>query len=844
MGDVFKALDTRLDRTVAIKFIKPEFAERFKREAKAISALSHPNICTLYDVGEEGGTDFLVMEYLEGQPLPCPLPPADALRYALQIADALLAAHRKGIVHRDLKPGNILVTATGIKLLDFGLAKVRGEAAADTDTIASITERGSIVGTLHYMSPEQVSGLEVDARSDIYSFGQVLYEMCSGRRGVDGRSQADVIAAILRDEPKRLAEIAPDVPRGIERVVRKCLRKNPAERWQSMEAVRDALEWAMEEQPAAPPAASARRRWWPLATVGAGAIVVLSFFAVRPYLEPRPPRQRIQVDLSFPPHLSFGFDSVLAISPDGRRILFNSNRTLWMKSLEDGSLAQVPGTAAGTLPFWSPDGQQAGFFAEGKLKILTLSDGHIDVLCDAPNPKGGAWGPSGDILFSPRSLGALYRVPARGGVPTPASVLDESRQEVEHSDPVFLPDGRRFLYLAQSRKLTNDSVVVGSLDAGTPARATVLMTGVESGVRYWGADRRQGWLLFRRQQHLMAQTFDPGQLRLAGNPVVVARRVRPQADKTLAAASVARDGTLLVVTDPAPANHLRWVGRDGSVLGTLGEPGEYLNARISPDGRRLATVQREAQELGKSIWIVDLDRNVDSRVTSQGDADDPVWSPDGSRLAYAWHRGGEDQANLFASRLDRLEEPAALVPPGSVRWPLDWSRDGRFILFAQTEPETKFDLWMLPVADGAKPSLVVRTPGKDNEARFSPDGRLIAFQSDQVVETRVYVRALEGRREQLPVSEGHGAEPRWRGDGRELYYISGDGALMAVPIVPAGQDFAAGRPVRLFGGKNAGMRVVHFDNMPDGKRFLVIMAGEGVEGTEVRLIVNWPPPDR
>jgi len=847
MGEVFKARDTRLDRTVAIKFIKPEHAERFRREAKAISSLNHPHICTLYDVGEESGTDFLVMEYLEGRPLPGPLPPAEALRYALQIADALIAAHRKGIVHRDLKPANIMLTASGVKLLDFGLAKVRTETSADgADTISSITGRGDIVGTLHYMSPEQVSGLDVDARSDIFSFGQVLYEMFSGRRGVEGASHADVIASILRDEPRNLTELAPSVPAGIDRVIRKCLRKIPSERWQSMEAVRDALEWAAEAGAAASPAAPARRhrRWWPAAVAGASAIAALSFVAVRPYVEPRPSRRTLQVELAFPPQLSFGFDSFLVLSPDGRRILFNSNRALWMKSLEDGSIAQIPGTAAGTLPFWSPDGQQAGFFAEGKLKILTLSDGHIDVLCDAPNPKGGAWGPSGEILFSPRSLGPLYRVPARGGVPTPASVLDESRQETEHSDPVFLPDGRRFLYLAQSRKLTHDSIVVGSLDQGTPARAGVLMTGVESGVRYWGAGRQQGWLLFRRQQHLMAQAFDPGRLRLAGNPVVVARHVRPQADKTLAAASVARDGTLLVVTDPAPASHLRWVGRDGTVLGTIGEPGEYLNARLSPDGRQLATVKREAQALGKSIWIVDLDRNVDSRVTSQGEADDPVWSPDGSRLAYAWHKGGEDQANLFESRLDRAEEPGVLVPPGSVRWPLDWSRDGRFILFAQIEPETKFDLWMLPVAEGAKPSLVVRTPGKDNEARFSPDGRLIAFQSDQVVETRVYVRALEGRRGQLPVSEGHGAEPRWRGDGRELYYISGDGALMAVPIAPAGPDFAAGRPIRLFGGKNAGMRVVHFDNAPDGKRFLVIMAGEGVDSTEVRLILNWQPSDR
>ena len=844
MGEVFKARDTRLDRTVAIKFIKPEFAERFKREAKAISSLSHPNICTLYDVGEESGTDFLVMEYLEGTPLPCPLPPAEALRYSLQIADALIAAHRKGIVHRDLKPANILVTGTGVKLLDFGLAKVQGETLAEKDTIASVTQRGHIVGTLHYMSPEQVSGLDVDARSDIFSFGQVLYEMFSGRPGVDGNSQADIIASILRDEPKPLGEVAPNVPAGIDRVIRKCLRKNRAERWQSMEAVRDALEWAADIGPAATgagPAPRKRFRWWPAAALGAGALALLAYVAVRPYFEAPPARQRLQLDVSFPQQLSFGFDSFLVLSPDGRRILLNSNRALWLKSLEDGSITQIPGTAGGTLPFWSPDGRQAGFFAEGKLKILTIPDGSIEVLCDAPNPRGGAWSPAGEILFSPQSLGPLYRVSAKGGVPAAATALDASRQETAHADPVFLPDGRRFLYLAQATKLANDAIAVGSLDESPASGASILMTGVESGPRYAADDGGRGWLLFRRQQNLVAQPFDPRQARLSGSPAVVARRIRPQADKTLAAISVARNGALLVVTDPAPANRLRWMNRDGTVAGTLGEPGQYLNVRVSPDGKRIATVQREALELGKSIWVVDVERNVDSRVINVGEADDPVWSPDGTRLAFAWHRGGEDRDNLFTSSLERPDEPETLLPPGNVRWPLDWSRDGRFVVFAQIDPVSKFDLWVLPLARGGEPTLVVHTPGKDNEARFSPDGRFLAFQSDYVVETRIYVRALQGRREQLPVSEGHGAEPRWRGDGTELYYLSGDGALMAVPITIAGQDFTAGRPTRLFGGKNTGIRVVHFDVAPDGRRFLALVADEGTEGAAVHLLLDWQP---
>jgi len=284
------------------------------------------------------------------------------------------------------------------------------------------------------------------------------------------------------------------------------------------------------------------------------------------------------------------------------------------------------------------------------------------------------------------------------------------------------------------------------------------------------------------------------------------------------------------------------MNRDGTMAGTLGEPGKYLAARISPDGKQIATVQREALELGKSIWVVDLDRNVDSRITNLGEADDPVWSPDGKRLAFAWHKGGEDRANLFASSLERPEEPEALMPAGSVRWPLDWSRDGRFVIFAQVDAVSKYDLWILPLAAGGVPTLVVQTPGKDNEARFSPDGRLIAFQSDQVVETRVYVRALQGRREQIPVSEGHGAEPRWRGDGTELYYISGDGALMAVPIMITGENFTAGRPTRLFGGKNTGSRLVHFDVAPDGRRFLALMADEGVEAMAVRLLLDWHPP--
>jgi serine/threonine protein kinase/Tol biopolymer transport system component len=844
MGEVHRGRDTRLNRPVAIKFLKTEYSHRFEREAKAISALNHPHICTLYDVGVHEGEPYLVMELVEGKALSSPLPVTDAVRYALQIADALGAAHRAGVVHSDLKPANIIVTKGGIKILDFGIARTQSDVLP-VDIGAARTQTAIypdvVVGTPQYMAPEQLQHREVDARTDIFAFGLVLYEMLAGRRAYDEPTVAEVVAAIIREPAPSVLDAVPDVPPLLDRIIRKCLEKNPDRRWQSMEAVSDALEWALEAQAFAVPAPPKRRLRWSsalaLAALVSAASIGATWAGARVWLRSTPEKRALS-DIDFPAYVTVNFDTMLALSPDGRFLVFNSVGVLWLRSMEDGMLRALNGTEDGFLPFWAPDSRTFGFFAHGKLKRMTLPDGAASVLADAPNPRGGAWSSRGTIVFAP-AVGTLMSVAADGGTPVQVTGLDPSRQEDAHSAPSFLPDGDRFLFFARSRQAAQSSIKVGSV-AGPPSPGRLIAPRPfeSGGVFHRTADG--AYLLFLKDRDLVAQRFDPESTTLEGAPTVVVRRVRALQDYGLANFSVARDGALVFAALLIRRNQPIWIRRDGHRLGTAGEADNYESIRLSRDARNLATGKVSGDAAGIGIWIRDLERNTEFKLPLSGPANIGPWAPDGRRMAIGWQPGGREQVSVYVADLRSLDEPEPVLKSPGISWPLDWSRDGRFLLYAQIDPVTKFDIWAASMTGDGVPFPVIRGPGKDNEARFSPDGRFVAYQTDEGSETRVYVTAFQAPyRLRQVVSEGSGSEPRWRADGRELYYISLDRNLMAVPIRSDSNGITSGRPVRLFGGKFSDLPIWHFEPNPTGDRFLVLTLSEAGDATPAHLLTGW-----
>jgi eukaryotic-like serine/threonine-protein kinase len=855
MGEVYKARDTRLDRTVAIKVLPsslttdPAARERFDREARSIAALSHPHICPLFDVGDENGTEFLVMEFLDGETLAevltrGRLPRNRALMYADQIADALEAAHKAGIIHRDLKPSNIMITKAGAKLLDFGLAKPRqpGAFAGSTETITDrgLTRAGTIVGTLQYMAPEQLEGLEADARSDIFAFGTVLYEMLTGHGPHRAKTAAGIVAAIMREPAPSPRHEIPDVPALVDTAIRKCLEKDPGRRWQSMEAVRDVLKWADEMKIPATADQPVSGRWRTVATVALGlALVSGTWMVSRVLTAPVVHAPLVRSDIDVPRAMNLGFDSTFALSPDGRWLAIATGRGLWLRSLEDSTLRHLPGTAGAYLPFWSPDNKAIAFFAEGKLKRLDLPEGAPEILADAPNARGGAWSSVGVIVFAPTALGPLVRVAARGGDISPVTALEDARQEDSHRSPFFLANGRRFTYFAQSRQSSRNAVRIGSLDPPAAAGPLVIDAGIESGAAYVNSvDRQPGYLIYVRNRDLVAQRFDDESGTVSGEPTVLSGGAR-SADPGGGLFSVANTGAIVYVM-LAPRRHQpRWIGRTGQPLGLAGEPGSYDTIALSPDRRKLVA-GRAADDAGTiGLWVFDFERNLNSRVPLGGRASSAVWAPDGEHMAVAWAKS-EEHPNVYVVDLSASEEPRSVLPGGAIRWPLDWSRDGAFLLFAQVEPASRFDIWAIRMTGADRTAIpVVRGPGKDNEARFSPDGRFIAYQSDDSGESRVYVMRFQPERgPRVLVSDGEAGEPRWREDGRELYYISKERALMAVPLDIRPNELVPGRPVRLFGGR-AGEEVWHFEPDARGERFLVLPLSEEPDSTPLHLITGW-----
>ena len=826
MGEVYKARDTRLDRTVAIKVSKEAFSERFGREARTVAALNHPHICQVYDVGP----NYLVMELIDGSPLKGPLPGERAVEYASQILDALDAAHRQGITHRDLKPANILVTKQGIKLLDFGLAK-RSTLLSETDVTRALTEQGQIVGTLQYMSPEQLQGKEADARSDLFSFGCVMYEMLTGNQAFDGKSTASVIAAILEREPSPLPASS-----GVDRVVRRCIAKDPDQRFQNAQDLKVALRWALDQ-----PARAAQKPGWRWIAAGA-AILMLGILGggwARSYFRQPPGDDRvIRFQIAAPEGSSiFGTGSFgatigggFAVSPDGQALAFvtlaNGRAALWVRSLDSANGRLIRGSEGAAGPFWSPDSRSLAFATGRTLQRLDLRDDTISRICDIGGVyTGGFWFEDGRILFSVRDVG-IFQVPVLGGTPSQITTLDREHGEGNHSLPRPLPRGR-FLYIANGSDPQRDGIYAASF---TKPAERVRVLPQATPVEYVSSENGKGYLVWVRERTLVAQRFNIDRLELSGSPI-------PLADPVVRAST---SGRVLVYGSNNTFSRFKWRDRKGNDGGWLGEPGPWVFSSFSPDGRRLATI-RSGDSSG--IWVLETGRGVATRfISGPGIRIGPVWSPDGNTIVFAF--GSPFNIFRMASNGTGAEESVSRSSDNQV--PIDWSRDGRFILFNQIASDTGSDIWALPVTPegrveaGATPLPFIRERFDQVRGRFSPNARWVAYESNESGQNEIYLRSFPDGREKIRISASGGTYPEWGPDGRELFYRSRDGKLMSVNLKPAGTTWEAAPPRELFtfdpstGLFTAG---ASYEVTPDGQRFLTKEIAASPE--PLNVIVNW-----
>jgi eukaryotic-like serine/threonine-protein kinase len=856
MGEVYKARDTRLDRIVAIKVLpahladRAELRERFDREAKTIASLNHPHICTLHDTGHQDEIDFLVMEYLEGETLAQrlvkgALPIQQVLQYAIEISDALDKAHRKGITHRDLKPGNIMLTKSGTKLLDFGLAKLKQEGApsipdSQLPTMKSaITGEGTILGTLQYMAPEQVEGKEVDARTDIFAFGAVVYEMATGKKAFEGKTSASVMAAILKDEPPAMSSLQPVTPPALDRVVKTCMAKEPDERWQTAGDLCRELKWIAEggsqitsmTTAAGKGVRSPGRRWL---IFGMGALLLgaaISGIAIW-NLKPTPSKPVTRTVITLPPgdRLVGPDQPSLALSPDGRQLAYAAVRggssQLYLRSMDSLESKPIPGTEGASEPFFSPDGQWLGFFAAQKLKKVSVSGGVGETLGDAALPVGGTWSSKGTIVFAPTANSPLLQVSDAGGAPQPLTHLEKS--DGNHIWPEFLPGGKAVLF-AEGHSSADSQVAIQSIETGERRN---LIGGMQP--RYAAS----GHLIFAQGGTLMAVSFDPQRLEIKGTPVPVVGGVANSASYASSQFSISETGSLVYVPGgfQSAQSKLMWVNRNGAEQLLAVPAHAYMAPRLSPDGRMIAVGITEQET---HIWLYDIARETLTRLTFEGNNNNaPVWTPDGKRIAFNSNKDGP--LNIFWQLVDGSGGLERLLTSEYLQAPMSWSPDGQLLAFHEVNPTTQRDIWVLRLKD-RKAEPFLRTPADERAPRFSPDGHWLTYVSNESGRFEIYVQPYPGPGGKWQISTEGGTEPVWNPNGHELFYRSGD-KMMAVEI-SSQSGFSAGKPRILFEGGYLPSTVAqpNYDISPDGQRFLMVKPGEQAQGapTQINVVLNW-----
>jgi Tol biopolymer transport system component len=862
MGEVYRAKDTRLQREVAVKVLPANLSgsaqvrERFEREAQTISRLSHPHICTLYDVGSHGGTEYLVMELLEGETLEArlargALPLDQLLRIGIEIADALDRAHREGIAHRDLKPANVMLTKSGVKLLDFGLAKMiqspaaQGQLTSLPTTMGNLTQEGTILGTFQYMAPEQLEGKEADARTDLFAFGTVLYEMATGKKAFEAASQASLITAIMASQPPPISALQPLAPALLDRVVCQCLAKNPEDRWQSARDLGNELKWIATERPTAGPAALAGRQvstparlGWVLAALGLVAAGAAGFVAWRAMGGPTTPSRSVHSSLVLPASSAL---RAVALSPDGTSLAYVARdpagkNLLWVRPLSSFTARTLAGTENPSFPFWSPDGRWIAYFADGKLRKVGVDGGPPQTLCDAPIGRGGTWSRQGVILFAPMVDAPLYQVSASGGTPAPVTKLNPQRGESSHRWPVFLEDGKRFLYLVASFGGIQEKmgIYARSLDS----KEEQFLASATSSFSH-----AAGYLLFLRERNLMAQPFDADRLQVTGEPVPLAEDIQIFPQTYSAMFSASEDGTLIYENrSAAGVSQLTWLDRGGKDVGKLGIEANLGNPRISPDGRKVAVDIIDPQTGNMDLWTYETSGALATRLTTHPALDArPVWSPDGRRIAFFSLR--LSHPDLYEKNSSGTGEDELLFKSDTTKYVTDWSNDGRFLLYQMLNPKGNMELWFLPMQGDRKPQPFIRNSFGVGHGVFSPDGRWVAYDSNESGKWEVYVAPFPGPGGNWKVSSTGGTEPRWPRNGKELFYLAPDSTLMSIGV-KEGEMFNAEAAKPLFKVRPrqhiSSGDLFSYDVTADGQRFLVNTDVGEVGGTSLHFIQSWP----
>jgi eukaryotic-like serine/threonine-protein kinase len=862
MGEVYKARDTRLDRIVAIKVLpahladRAELRERFDREAKTIASLNHPHICTLYDTGHQDGIDYLVMEYLEGETLAQrllkgALPLEQVLQYAIEISDALDKAHRRGVTHRDLKPGNIMLTKSGTKLLDFGLAKLK-QGAAPSDVPLSelptandpLTAQGTILGTLQYMAPEQVEGKEVDARTDIFAFGAVVYEMATGKKAFEGKTQASLIAKILEIDPAPMWSLQPMTPPALDRVVKRCLAKELEKRWQTASDLYEELKWIAEtgSQITLVPTAATRGagrlgRREVIVSMGSllagGAITGLAMWNLKP--SPQQPVTRTVIDLPTGQQLA-GLDngSAVALSPDGTHLVYvarqGGTQRLYLRAMDSQEAKTISGTEGAINPFFSPDGQWLGFFTGNKLMKVSVSGGVAVTLGDVSFPHGASWGSQGMIAFGPATVAALLQVAEAGGTPQPLTRPEKG--EISHRWPEFLPGGKAVLFDAGPTAITFTNAQVAVQPVGTGVRRNLVQGGLSP--RY----AVSGHLVYAQGGSLMAVPFDPQRLTVDGAAVLMVEGVLQSPTTGAAQYSFSATGSLVYVSGGVQSaqSKLVWVSRSGTEQPVAAPAHTYLGPRLSPDGQRVAVTITEQES---QTWLYDLSRETLTRFTFEGNYSPvSVWTPDGKRIVF--ESNPEGPPNLFWQLADGSGGLERLTTSEFVNAPMSWTPDGQLLAFIEINPTTGFDIWVLRMGD-RKAQPFLRTRFNEAAPRFSPDGRWLAYISDESGRYEVYVQPYPGPGGKWQISTEGGMEPIWNRNGRELFYRNGD-KMMGVEI-DTQPNFTAGKPRMLFEGpyELPPIPIANYDVSPDGQRFLMLKPSEsvGTAPTQINVVLNW-----